>query len=387
MMPFCAGSRKLQSFLLRGPPFVGIDDFAWKKGRRYGTLFLDLQTGSVLGLLPTREQAAVEAWIAARPEIQLITRDRSRSYKAAVEAASPAIKQVGDRWHILKLLREAAKKAVNAILPMKWVPNALEASEEGPSGPLPKRLQKVKEQEEILWARIQEVHHLRNLGYSITAIAEEMKLSRNTVYKDLEVSSKPSLARESLYAAFLPLIRALLAEGKQPKEIHLACQEAGFDGHPKTLSYLVADERRIRKRPQAFRLQQATLQCLWETTHSNSEEAFCALHPDLLTTFPELREIWKFVQSFRQLFQEKARNGLRHWLRENPSSSFKALQTFIQGVRGDLEAVYYAVTSPWSNGIMEGTINKLKTIKRMMYGRGSLTVLSHRLQFSFSSNR
>lgn len=380
-MPFCAESKKYQLLALRALPFVGIDDFAWKKGRRYGTLFLDLQTGKVLGMLPTRDQAAVEDWLAERPEIQLITRDRSRSYKAAIEATSPSIKQVGDRWHILQLLHEAVKKSVNAVLPAKWVPERSEPCEEGPSGPLPKRLQAVKEKEKLLWERIQEVHRLRDEGYHITAIAEEMELSRNTVYKDLGVSSKPSLTRDSLYASYLPLIQNLLAEGQTPKMIHTACREAGFDGHSNTLSYLIADERRMRKRPKALRLQQAVLQRIWETSLINPEESFHALHPDLLTTFPEILEIQEFMQSFRQLFQEKARDGLRYWLRDHPQSSQKGLQTFIQGIRGDLQAVYYAVTSPWSNGIMEGTINKLKTIKRMMYGRGSLQVLHQRLQY------
>jgi transposase len=361
---------------------VGIDDFAWKKGLRYGTLFVDLQTKNVLGLLPTREKEAVQAWIEAHPDIELITRDRSRSYKAAVEAASPAIRQVGDRWHVLRLLHEAAKKTVQTVLPARWFPEAPEAFDEGPAGPLPKRLQSVQEQEEALWERIQEVHRLRGEGQTITAIAEEMHLSRNTVYSDLLIHTKPSLRRSSVYEAYLPLIRNLLAEGYSGEAMEAACREAGFDGHRKTLAYLVADERRQRKRPRPLQLRRAVLDTIWDESLTHPEDTFHAIHPNLLAAFPGLREVREFVQSFRQLFQDKHPSGLRLWLQGHPRSSFAPLQAFIEGIRRDLQATYYAVTLPWSNGLMEGMMNKLKTIKRMMYGRAGLPVLRQRLQFS-----
>lgn len=92
-------------------------------------------------------------------------------------------------------------------------------------------------------------------------------------------------------------------------------------------------------------------------------------------------EISEFIQSFRSLFEEKHSSGLRKWLIEHKHSPFTYFQTFLNGIRGDIKAVYYAITLPWSNGKTEGTINKLKNIKRMMYGRAGITVLLNRLRF------
>ena len=82
------------------PRLVGIDDWAWSKGRRYGTIVVDLETSQVIDLLPDRDAATVGTWLAAHPGIELVSRDRASAYsQAATEAASQA-QQVADRWHL-----------------------------------------------------------------------------------------------------------------------------------------------------------------------------------------------------------------------------------------------------------------------------------------------
>ena len=92
------------------PRFVGIDDWAWSKGRRYGTIVVDLERGRVIDLLPGRDAQAVERWLAAHPGVELITRDRWSEYARAATAAAPGARQVADRWHLLKNLREAIER-------------------------------------------------------------------------------------------------------------------------------------------------------------------------------------------------------------------------------------------------------------------------------------
>ena len=71
------------------PKFVGIDDWAWCKGQRYGTIVVDLETSDVIDLLPDRDATTVRSWLEAHPGIELVSRDRSSSYsQAASEAAS-----------------------------------------------------------------------------------------------------------------------------------------------------------------------------------------------------------------------------------------------------------------------------------------------------------
>ncbi|PLR89333.1 ISL3 family transposase [Bacillus sp. T33-2] len=386
MMPFCTESKKKIQPSQRSAPFVGIDDFAFKKRKRYGTIFIDLLTGEILDFLPNRDKESVKNWLKRHSEIQLITRDRSQAYKSAAEEASPKIKQVGDRWHIFQHLFEAVKKTIKSIVPPKWKPHGQypSAQKSGSSRPLPKRLQHLEKHEDNVWKRIQHAQRLRNEGKSITAIAKKLGISRNTVYTDLAATSKPSFKRTSVYNRYLPLIRNMIASGSKGDKIEAACRKAGFDGHRNTLNYMIADERRdIRnKKPNTLNLQQAIIQILWNKDVKNHKEAFKTLHPNLLEAFPSLMEINNFVQSFMHLFQEKQRPGLRKWLIEHQQSSFTHFQTFMNGIRGDIKAVYYAITLPWSNGKTEGTINKLKNIKRMMYGRAGLKVLLNRLRFS-----
>ncbi|OIK08513.1 hypothetical protein BIV59_19875 [Bacillus sp. MUM 13] len=187
-----------------------------------------------------------------------------------------------------------------------------------------------------------------------------------------------------MYDRYLPLIRIMIAGGSKSDDIEAACRKAGFDGHRNTLNYMIADERRDSrsKKPQTLNLLQTIIRILWDKDVQNHKKALKSVHPKLLDSFPSLMKICTFIQSFRRLFEEKHSSGLRKWLIEHKQSSFPHFQTFINGVRGCCKAVYYAITLPWSNGKTEGTINKLKNIKRMMYGRAGIKVLLNRLRFS-----
>ena len=91
---------------------MGIDDWAWRKGQRYGTIVVDLERSDVIDLLPDRDADTVAAWLKAHPGIEVVSRDRSAAYaEAATEGASQA-EQVADRWHLLKNLREAVERVL-----------------------------------------------------------------------------------------------------------------------------------------------------------------------------------------------------------------------------------------------------------------------------------
>jgi len=94
------------------PKIIGVDDWAWRKGHRYGTLICDLERRRVIDLLPDREPATVAAWLAARPSIEIIARDRGGSYGAAAEQGRPEALQVADRWHLFENASAAFLSAV-----------------------------------------------------------------------------------------------------------------------------------------------------------------------------------------------------------------------------------------------------------------------------------
>ncbi len=100
------------------PRFVGIDDWAWCKGQRYGTIVVDLETNDVIDLLPDRDAATVRTWLEAHPGIELLSRDRSSAYSQAASEAAPKAQQVADRWHLLKNVREAIERLFERHLPI-----------------------------------------------------------------------------------------------------------------------------------------------------------------------------------------------------------------------------------------------------------------------------
>src|SRR5262249_15357973 len=97
------------------PRYIGVDDWAMRKGKRYGTIIIDLERGRVLELLPGRDGAALKDWLQEHPGVEVITRARWAAFaQAAAEAAAQA-KQVADRWHLLKNLREAVERLLARV--------------------------------------------------------------------------------------------------------------------------------------------------------------------------------------------------------------------------------------------------------------------------------
>jgi transposase len=86
---------------------LGLDEWAWRKGRRFGTILVDLAQHRVIALLPERSAASTVAWLTQHPEIEVITRDRSKLYADAATRGAPQATQVVDRFHILRNLGEA----------------------------------------------------------------------------------------------------------------------------------------------------------------------------------------------------------------------------------------------------------------------------------------
>ena len=104
--------KRLKNEPAEPPRVVGIDDWAWRKGQRYGTIVVDLERSDVIDLLPDRDADTVAAWLKAHPGVEVVSRDRSAAYaQAATEGASQA-EQVADRWHLLKNLREAVERVL-----------------------------------------------------------------------------------------------------------------------------------------------------------------------------------------------------------------------------------------------------------------------------------
>jgi len=91
---------------------LGVDDWAIRKGHRYGTIVVDHESREVIELVTGRLSEDIQPWFAAHPEVEVVTRDRSRDYGSALDAALPHAEQVADRWHLLLNLRQLAERVI-----------------------------------------------------------------------------------------------------------------------------------------------------------------------------------------------------------------------------------------------------------------------------------
>src|SRR5690349_16615943 len=171
------------------PAVTGVDDFALRKGRVYGTVVADAESGDVVGLLPDREAATLEAWLKAHPGAEVICRDRAGAYAEGAAGGAPGAIQVADRWHLWHNLGEYAEKAV--VAHRGCLIAAATVAPDGPDG-----LRDVHGRERVLVSRTRErhaaVHELLQAGRSQREAAEILDLSRNTVNR---FAAQPDAAR------------------------------------------------------------------------------------------------------------------------------------------------------------------------------------------------
>lgn len=360
------------------PRVIGIDDWAWRKGQRYGTLICDLERRQVIDLLPDREPATVEAWLRARPGIQIVARDRNGGYGGAVSRALPEAIQVADRWHLLENASAAFLAAVQRSMPA--IRKAIGAKTLDP-----KLLTAAERLQYEGYHRRQQtnqiVRKMADEGLAIKRIVRSTGLSRKLVRQILRGEREDVFRiRESSLTPWLPRLEQEWSGGcLNGAELWRRLRADGFRGSLRVVSEWATRQRRAEqavpngtgKSPPARRI--AALLTMGRDHLSRADAVQVAR---IEAALPALATARALTDRFTDMVRNARGDALAAWLDEAEASM---IAPFARGLRSDCAAVAAALREPWSNGQTEGQINRLKTLKRQMYGRANIDLLRARL--------
>ena len=400
------------------PRVLGIDDWAIRKGQTYGTILVDLEKRRPIDLLPDREATSVEQWLKSHPGVQIISRDRGTYYiKGATEGAPDAI-QVADRWHLLKNIRETLQRLLEAkpdclkaaaesaqneqSTPEEEAidvePSATETQEQQTHEQLPMQERKLTRAEKVRLqrdARRREryaiVKKLKQEGHSIREIASRTQISRRTVTKYVKADSCPQypkgIKRKSKLEPYKDYITQRLKEGcYKATRIFSELRRKGFLGSYATVARLVRTEK--------MQMPGGLIEPKEVVPYSPRRGSWLLVKQKDEMTVEEKSSLERMIQAdatvacaytlgqrFGTMIRERDDEALLPWLKDVAESGIDTLKQFAKGIKQDINAVTNALRYEWSQGQVEGQVNRLKLIKRQMYGRANFDLLRKRVLF------
>lgn len=357
---------------------IGIDDWAWRRNHRYASIICNLERRRVVALLPDREPATAQAWLAAHPTITIVARDRGGGYGEAAAKALPHAVQVADRWHLMenasRAFLDAVRKSMRQIRTVIGAttinPKLLSAAE---------RLQyegylRREETNAAILALSKDGKPIKQIvrltGHSRKVVRQVIRGERNDVFRTRQNSL-------DLHLAWLD--DQWTSGCRNGAELWRRLKARGFRG-----SLRVISEWATRRR----RAETADAQSLQRIPSAGTIARLMTIGRDLLTKaetvtiaaieagIPSLVEARDLIAEFHVMIRRKAEEGLPSWIER---ARISLVASFASGVVRDEAAVRTAITSPWSNGQTEGQITRLKLVRRQMYGRGNIDLLQARL--------
>jgi transposase len=393
---------------------LGIDDWSFRRGRKFGTILVDLTTHAIIDLLPDRCAETSAAWMREHPEIEIVSRDRGEDYAAAARAGAPQAIQCADRFHLAKNLTEIVEEILaRCRVEIRQASKSSDAAEGAQDGESAERLSASPGEDPAPDPRAGSAHlahhaersdryqqlvELRNEGLTNKEIARRLGMAERTVrhwFKRGIPYGKPELRRKRSHG-FDPYIPYVIERWNQGERnglcIFRELQARGFKGGSSTIYRFLRSLRGYSASPQgkAERAQAVPEVPLQDFSAKESVWLFMRRPADLDETekqnlalicqaSPTATRVYELAQDFMNMLRHRKGERLDDWLRSVRDSHIKELQSFVRSIERDKAAVLAGLTLPHSNGIVEGKVNKLKLIKRMGFGRAGFPLLRQRV--------
>src|SRR3954447_6308184 len=378
------------------PRILGVDDWAWRRGQRYGTIICDLERRRVIDLLPDRTGETLASWLRQHgKDAVVVSRDRAGAYAEGIRAGAPQAIQVADRWHLMVNASEALRRvldrhsgalrrAARLCLPQAVMSSSATGKQQAATQHDRQRAQRREQRQ----ASYEEVARLHRAGMLIRRIARRLGMARNAVRRWLRAGEAPVYRRalgSSTLDRHLGHVERRWAEGcHNSAQLWRELRDQGFNGgydivrrwaiRRRSLDVAGIDQQsplpswRVPSSRRAARLLTAPAEGL-----TRADRQFV----DTLTALaPEIRAAAAVINEFGRILRERDAAAFEAWL---TAARTTALHGFVAGIVSDLAAVQAALSQPWSNGPVEGQINRLKLLKRQAYGRAKFDLLRSRV--------
>jgi transposase len=312
-------------------------------------MLMDLERSQVIDLLPVRSAESFAEWLGLHPEVEVITRDRSSLYADGGRQGAPTAVQITDRYHLVSNLSEAVERDIQQLqIDARMQLAQSETGEPGKTSKLTLIEARRQRCRQARYQRYLTVHELHRQGQTQLQIAETVGIGSETVSRWLNAPAFPE--------------RRIRSDRRRDQALFLQRRERGLQPSLTRTHYSAGRVSALLNMPPR------TLSAA-QKRHLDAFLCFC----------PKAHELRRFALQFRAMMRWRSAKKLGPWIKSAAASEFRFTAQFATTLRRDLEAVKRSITTPWSNGPIEGHIHRLKAIKRQMYGRAGFELLKARV--------
>ena len=379
---------------VRTSGYVGIDDFAKWKGHKYMCVIADHYTRMPLAVFDSRYGQEITGWLKAHPEIKVVTRDGSQSYASIISAASEFIRQVSDRFHLMQAMKR------DAVEPIRRLPGQKKEKMQYPYpteeeayrcivGDICQMGEKKHRERVILYY---EARRLKDEGKNIAETAGILGVKPRKVHSALSTDIRKLLSREQrqAMAAAREIARTVSSgcitpagvlgrlDGRFPSRLLHRCMRSITGKYKPLREEVRLHNKALGEQIKSVKVKGSTIWNYIVTGKTGSEKLL-----KLKDTHPEVEQIIQVCIRFRKmLHDEDDAPGMDEWLNEAGLCQVREIRDFAEYIRKDRKAVELACNTCFNNGLLEGTVNKTKAIKRSMFNRANADVLRAKLMYS-----
>jgi transposase len=378
---------------------LGVDDFAFRRGRDYGTVLVNAETGRPVDLLRDREAETLAKWLRGHPGTEVICRDRAGAYVDGARKGAPDAIQVADRWHLYHNLAGHVEKAVARHRDCLKEPEP-EPEQEPPAGDetaagleqAAADAMRQRAEDSALAVRTrqryEQVQALKAQGKGIKPIMRETGLAKETVRRFYragavdELLAKIKDGRPSLLDDHKRYLYQRWNEGcTNVRQLHAELRKRGYKGGYGTIRDYVLPFRRAGAAPPAVpgppKARDLASWILTDPDNLGDDEK--EKLAKARERCPHLDSLAGHVTEFAKILTGLHGDRLDAWIAAVEADDQPDLHSFARGLRHDHDAVLNGLTLPWSSGVVEGNVNRIKMIKRQMYGRATFDLLRKRV--------